>query len=125
MVMLETIAAATLLCNAAARRELEPISDHLQVVGRPLLVQRATGNTLEYMMLTDIESLPGVVSVSAKRTGDTFDVSVVMENMDFEPYDAVIRKKVALFDAYPSLTFNFDLMPVDAIEAPAPSSHAA
>jgi hypothetical protein len=38
-----------------------------------------------------------------------------MENMDFEPFDAVIRKKVDLYDRYPDLTFNFDVMPLNAV----------
>jgi hypothetical protein len=79
------------------------------------LVQTASGKTMEGQMISDIEEMAGVCRVSVNRAGDTFDVFVVMENMDFEPFDAVIRKKVDLYDRYPDLTFNFDVMPLNAV----------
>jgi hypothetical protein len=75
----------------------------------------ASGRTLERQMTDDIEDLAGVISVKVNRVDNTFDVLVVMENMDFEPFDAVIRKKVELFDRHPDFTFNFDVTPAYAL----------
>jgi hypothetical protein len=64
-------------------------------------------------MTSEIEEMPRVIDVSVKRTGDTFDVFVAMENLDFAPFEAVLKKELALYEKYPQYAFNFD---IDSVE---------
>lgn len=64
-------------------------------------------------MTKDIEDLAGVVDVTVRRTGDTFAVTVLMENLEFGPFESVVKKEVELFERYPQYTFNFDIDSVD------------
>ena len=115
MLVAESVLVITLFCSPTKRRQtIDSPSppEGIHVVGYPLSIHHLSGNTLEAATVDEIEKMPGVVSVSAKRRGGAFDLFVVMENMDFEPFNAVIQKKVALFEKYPGFTFNFDLTPM-------------
>ena len=124
MFFVETAVAATLLCTANKRQcsEIESLSVVNSKHGTSLF-KVSSGRTLEGKMVNDIQDMAGVVDVTVKRTGDTFDVFVVMENMEFEPFDRVVNCKLALYDRYPNYTFHFDYQLEDA--SPAIASYAA
>jgi len=117
MFIVETLVATTLLCSSL-KRESGAVC-----VTSSGIVQVASGGTLENKMTGEIEDISGVLDVSVKRTGDTFDVSVTMENMDFEPFDKVVNCKLSLYDRYPNYTFNFDYQLAEI--SPALASYAA
>lgn len=115
--IVETAVAVTLLCTSAKRQRPEVDVSCITNSGSAgiHLVRVASGRTLEAKMVDDIEEMSGVVDVTVKRTGDVFDVFVVMENMDFAPFSAVVQKELDLDAKFPDYTFNFDLLPLTAI----------
>jgi hypothetical protein len=118
MLVLETAFTVGMLCASSKRKRAVDELAPSYAVGNGLTVvpfRASNGGTLENKMTNEIEEMPGVVSVAVKRMGDTFDVSVVMENMDFDPFNAVILKKVDLYDKFPDYHFNFELTPADAL----------
>jgi hypothetical protein len=118
MLVLETAFTVGMLCASSKRKRAVDDLTPSYAVGNGLTVvpfQASSGGTLENKMTSEIEDMPGVVSVTVKRAGDTFDVSVVMENMDFDPFNAVVLKKVDLYDKFPDYHFNFELTPADAL----------
>jgi hypothetical protein len=130
MLVAESVLVITLLCSTAKRRQtISSPSDgshaigQLQPVQHLSVVQRLSGRTLESDMVNEIEKMPGVVSVSAKRTGDTFDISVSMDTMEFEPFDRVVNYKLALYELHPGYVFNFDYQLADL--PPTIAIHAA
>jgi hypothetical protein len=116
MLIVETAVAVTLLCASTKRQRIEDFAYSMNSSAKQKVFQIASGRTLESKMTGDIEEMAGVVAVTVKRTGDTFDVSVIMENMDFDPFRAVVEKELALDGTYPDLTFNFEILPKAALE---------
>lgn len=126
MLIAETVVIVNLLCTSTKRRRSELDQEPQYTTNSIAWFEVASGRTLEGKMTSDIEEMPGVVEVRVMRTGDTFDVFVVMENMEFGPFNAVIQKELELYAKFPRYTFNFDLTPVMALEPdPALSLHAA
>ncbi len=116
MLVTESVVVITLLCSTVKRQQaINSPSDGIHVVGEPLLIQRPSGRTLEAAMVNDIEKMHGVVSVSARRDGDTVNVSVVMDNLEFGPFSAVAQKELEISDKFPGLRFNFDIFPTAAV----------
>jgi len=120
MLVAETVVAVTMLCSSAKRRSHGDSPTCLSVVSTSTIgsCQASSGRTLERQMTDDIEQLRGVRRASAKRSGDVFDVSVVMEDMDFARFDAVVQKELELYSTYPDFTFYFDIMSASELEAP-------
>jgi hypothetical protein len=120
MLIVETAFAVGMLCTSTTKRKraVEDMNPSY-AVGNGLTVlpfQASSGSTLENKMTNEIEDMPGVVDVRVKRTGDNFDVLVVMENMDFGPFSGVVEKELALDAKFPEFTFNFELLPAAALE---------
>ena len=59
------------------------------------------------------------------RAGDTVDVNVVLEELDFSAFEKVIQKELDLFDSFPELEFRFNVIPAEAIEEVPAILHAA
>jgi hypothetical protein len=73
--------------------------------------------TLEGQMISDIQEIDGVRDVSVSRTGDTFDVSVIIDSMEFSRFDAVVQKELQLYSEFPQFTFHFDINPSEDTDA--------
>src|SRR5437764_355591 len=87
-------------------------------------VQIASGRTLEGQIISDIKQMNGVRHVSVLRSGSAFEVVVVMENMDFDPFNAVVQKELDLYSRFPNFTFHFDIAPAEAVQEVPPVNAA-
>ncbi len=75
-------------------------------------------------MNIDLTELEGVRGVEITRRGDTFEVTVGMDTLEFSPFEKVIQKELELFDEFPGLTFNFNITLADQAEAATSVLHA-
>lgn len=113
MLIVETAVAVGMLCASTKRKRAVDDMTPSYAVGSGLTVvsfQASSGSTLENKMTHDIEEMPGVVSVTVQRSGDVFDVMVVMEDTNFEQFNTVAQKKVDLYEDFPGHTFNFNFV---------------
>lgn len=72
----------------------------------------------------EIEDLPGVRDVTVRRQQDDFEVTVVMESLQFPLFRQIVQKELELTDKYPDYTFDFNVLPIAVVEN-APPVHAA
>jgi hypothetical protein len=116
MLVVETMMAVGLCCGPLKRSNSKT---HYAVCTseRAELVQVSTGNSMESQMLSDIEKIEGVLHAEVSRSGDTFDVSVLIDSMDFPKFDAVVQEELRLYVAFPQFTFHFDINPIENTDA--------
>lgn len=119
MLIVETAVVVGMLCASTKRvRAFEEMTPQY-IIGNGLSIipfQAPSGRTLERKMTSEIEEMPGVMSVNVKRTGDAFDVFVMMRDMDFDAFSGVVQKELELDSRFPAYTFNFELLPAAALE---------
>ena len=109
MIIAESILALSVLCTIPKRLNL---GHELQYIsGAGTCFQVSSGPTLEERLTMDIEQISGVREVSVKRNGDSLDVCVVIDNMEFALYEKVIQKELDLFEKFPNLQVRFDVVP--------------
>jgi len=83
----------------------------------------AGGLGLEFKMIIDLKNIVGVRDASVQRKGNTFSVNVLLESLDFPPFEKVVAKEMELSEQYPDFRFDFDIMPVE--QQATPAIHAA
>ena len=125
MIVAETLLAVTLMSSLPKKRSGQE-RDYVYSSNAGNCFEIASGMSLERTVNTEIEELPGVHSVAVKRNSQTsFVVDVVMETLEFSTYQKVIEKELDLFDQFPALTFEFNVVPLAAVQGTSPVSHAA
>jgi len=111
MIIAETVIMAG-LCYSSSRRVSKGSEEYIICeTSCSTLVQVASGKTMEGQMISDIEQIAGVCHVSVARLGGAFEVAVTMEDMEFDSFNAVVQKELALYSAFPNYTFHFDIGP--------------
>jgi|HubBroStandDraft_6_1064221.scaffolds.fasta_scaffold1701503_2 hypothetical protein len=122
MIVVETVMLVTMLCTSPCRRVS---THHFQYAnsGRTGF-QISSDNSLEANVTADLKNIPGVRSVVVSRAGNDFDVDVVLENLEFQIFDQVVKRELYLFDEFPEFNFRFSILPAVAVDE-APALHAA
>ena len=114
MIIAETILAISVLCTVPKRKV--PEFDVCYVADGVHAYQLSSGMSLERKVIIDLSEVDGVRDVDISRNGNVFDVRVAMNTLEFEKFEKVVQKELELFDAFPGLTFNFDISLADQAE---------
>ena len=117
MFIAESVIAMTVLCSAPKRQrrwdDLHQMSNGAQAVN---CFQITSGISLEHKVTIELEEIVGVRDVKIQRNGNSFSVDVVVADLEFSTYEQVINKEIELFDRFPELSFEFNVMPASALE---------
>jgi hypothetical protein len=114
MIIAETILAISVLCTVPKRKVSE--FDICYVSDGVHAYQLSSGVSLERKVTIDLSEIDGVRDVDISRNGNVFEVRVAMNTLEFEKFEKVVQKEIELFDAFPGLTFNFDISLADRAE---------
>jgi hypothetical protein len=79
-------------------------------------VAMASGKTLDERIMSELDEMAGVRETSVVRTGDAVRVTVILDDMDFSRFDAVVQKELELYSRYPDLSFYFDIVSAAELE---------
>jgi hypothetical protein len=117
VIVTEAVIVATVLCTSASCGKRAGRKVHYYISG-PLRTgfQISTDSSLQTKLTMELKNIPGVRSVAIDRKGNQFDVSVVLETLDFAIFDQVVQREVYLFDEFPEFKFRFSILPADAID---------
>lgn len=116
MIIAETILAVSIICSVPKKRQ----------DGQPLLVtydsysrntfQISSGISWERKLMIDLKDIDGVETVSIAQNGNVVEVTVVLDRLDFSSFQKVTRKEMELFDQFPGLRFEFNVLPAAAMK---------
>ena len=125
MIVCETILAVTMVCTAAGTARDESLPEFLSGGLAKNFFQISSGSSLEEQVKRDIEQLEGVHSVQITKGNGRIAVNVFLTELDFRYFPALAAKEIELFDSYPGLKFDFNMLPIAAIEEPQLALYAA
>jgi hypothetical protein len=75
-----------------------------------------SGMSLERKVKIDLEEINGIRRVEIQRQGNTVDVTVVVDELEFVSFSKITRQEMYLFDHHPELSFDFRVIPAAALE---------
>src|SRR4051812_37281048 len=115
MFLAETaVVGISLVC--ASTRRLHPDKFLQLISGTVKSIPMASGKTLESRIMSELDELQAVCGTSVVRTGDHLRVTVILENMEFSRFEAIVQKELELYSRYPGLTFYFDIVAAAELE---------
>jgi hypothetical protein len=116
MFIAESIIAMTVLCSAPKRQRWDELHKMSNGAGAVNCFQITSGISLERKVTIELEEIAGVRDVKIQRSGNSFSVDVIVADLDFSTYEQVIKKEIELFDRFPELSFEFNVMPASSLE---------
>lgn len=122
MIIAETFIVATLLCTSPCRK-MSSRNFQYTVAGKNGF-QISSDDSLGALLTMELRNIPGVRNVAVNRSGNNFDVDVLLESLDFSVFDQVVNRELYLFDEFPEFNFRFSILPAVAVDE-APALHAA
>ena len=125
-IIAETILAMTVLCTAPNRKRSEQHL-HFYTSGNVShnYFQISSGMSLERKLNIELGEIEGVQAVAIKRSGNVVEVNVVLETLEFTSFQKVTQKEIDLFERFPGMDFEFNVVPSAALEETQPVLHAA
>src|SRR5271170_6967378 len=78
--------------------------------------QISNDDSLGALLTMELRNIPGVRDVAVNRSGNDFQVNVVLESLDFTVFDQVVKRELYLFDEFPDFNFRFSILPAVAVD---------
>ena len=76
-------------------------------------------------MKREIQNIEGVHSVEINGNVKRVAVRILLNELSFGYFQTLAAKEIELFDKYPDVQFDFDILPVAALQETSPSQYAA